>query len=146
MAVCIRSWCALQQLHVGYMHMYVAGVCICSATTVSLNFTHMHTCTLSHMHTLSLTHAHMYPLTHAHTLSHTHMCTHTHTQVRFHPINHCSHSPLAHLKRHEQITSGYPLLSPTGVTMAQAVIGILYHLQEREPWNRAIGQVRMCRR
>ena len=144
MAVCIRSWCVLQQLHVGYMHMYVAGVCICSATTVSLNFTHMHT--------LSLTHAHMYPLTHAHTLSHTHMCTHTHTlslthtQVRFHPINHCSHSPLAHLKRHEQITSGYPLLSPTGVTMAQAVIGILYHLQEREPWNRAIGQVRMCRR
>lgn len=70
---------------------------------------------------------------------HTH--TRTHAQVKLHPITHVSHSPLAHLRRQEQLTSGYPLLSPTGITLTQAVVSLIYQLQEKEPWNSAITQV-----
>ena len=61
--------------------------------------------------------------------------------MKLHPIMHISHSPLAHLHRQEQLTSGYPLLSPTGITLTQAVVSLIYQLQEKEPWKSAITQV-----
>ena len=94
---------------------------------------------------LSLSHTHTHTHTRTHTLSHTHTYTHTHThtytQVKVHPITHVGHSPLAHLRRQEQLTSGYPLLSPTGITLTQAVVSLIYQLQEKEPWKSAITQV-----
>ena len=78
------------------------------------------------------------------TLTHTHTCTLS--QVKLHPITHISHSPLAHLHRQEQLTSGYPLLSPTGITLTQAVVSLIYQLQEKEPWQSAITQVGRVKR
>ena len=48
---------------------------------------------------------------------------------------------MAHLHRQEQLTSGYPLLSPTGITLTQAVVSLIYQLQEKEPWKSAITKV-----
>ena len=63
------------------------------------------------------------------------------SQVMIHPITHSSHSLLAHVKRREQDTSGYPNLSPVGVTLVHAIINIIYDIQDKEPWNKAISQV-----
>lgn len=59
----------------------------------------------------------------------------------FHPITHSSHSLLAHVKRREQDSSGYPLMSPVGVTLVHAIVAIVYQLQDKEPWAQAISQV-----
>ncbi|CAI8021126.1 Probable E3 ubiquitin-protein ligase HERC1 [Geodia barretti] len=71
----------------------------------------------------------------------------TSCRVMIHPITHSSHSLLAHVKRREQDTSGYPNLSPVGVTLVHAIINIIYDIQDKEPWNKAISQVvysRLC--
>ena len=83
---------------------------------------------------------------HTDTHTHTHTLTCTLSQVKLHPITHISHSPLAHLHRQEQLTSGYPLLSPTGITLTQAVVSLIYQLQEKEPWQSAITQVGRVKR
>ena len=61
-----------------------------------------------------------------------------------HPITHSSHSLLAHVKRREQETSGYPHMSPVGVTLVHAIINIIYDIQDREPWSNAISKVVLC--
>ena len=48
---------------------------------------------------------------------------------------------MSHLHQREQLASGYPLLSPTNVTLIQTVVNILYQLQSKEPWSKAIAQV-----
>ena len=58
-----------------------------------------------------------------------------------HPITHSSHSLLAHVKRREQEASGYPLMSPMGVTLVHAIVSIVYQIQDKQPWIKAISQV-----
>lgn len=62
-------------------------------------------------------------------------------QVMIHPVTHSSHSLLAHVKRREQDASGYPYMSPVGVTLVHAIVEIVYQLQDKEPWSKAISQV-----
>ena len=62
-----------------------------------------------------------------------------------HPITHSSHSLLAHVKRREQDTSGYPNMSPVGVTLVNAIVGIIYDIQDKKPWSNAISQVTLIR-
>ncbi len=63
-------------------------------------------------------------------------------RIRFHPISHTRFYSFSDLRRREQLASGYPHLSSSGATLAQAMVALLYQLQEKEPWKRAIGQVR----
>ena len=48
---------------------------------------------------------------------------------------------ISNLQQREQLASGYPLLSPTNITLIQTIISILYQLQTKEPWSKAIAQV-----
>ena len=57
------------------------------------------------------------------------------------PITHSSHSLLAHVKRREQDASGYPLMTSAGDTLVHAIVNIIYQVQDKEPWNKAISQV-----
>ena len=41
-------------------------------------------------------------------------------------------------------SSGYPLLSPTSTTLVQAVLSMLYNVQNKEPWKKAITSVSLC--
>lgn len=63
-------------------------------------------------------------------------------QVRFHSIAHICSSSFSDFRGREQHASGSPHLSPASSTLAQAVVSLLHQLQDKEPWNRAIGQVR----
>lgn len=38
-------------------------------------------------------------------------------------------------------SSGYPLLSPTSTTLVQAMLNMLYQVQHKQPWKRAITNV-----
>ncbi|XP_064390094.1 probable E3 ubiquitin-protein ligase HERC1 isoform X2 [Halichondria panicea] len=38
-------------------------------------------------------------------------------------------------------SSGYPLLSPTSTTLVQAVVSMLYQVQHKQPWSKAITNV-----
>jgi len=38
-------------------------------------------------------------------------------------------------------SSGYPVLSPTGTTLVSAVVAMLYQLQTKQPWKKAITTV-----
>lgn len=62
-------------------------------------------------------------------------------KVRFHPITRSSFSSLPDFRHREQLASGYPHLSPSNTTLSQAIVSLLYQLQEKEPWNNSIGQV-----
>ena len=64
-----------------------------------------------------------------------------HSQVMIHPITHSSHSLLAHVKRREQESAGYPHMSSVGVTLVEAILSIIYDIQGKEPWSKAISQV-----
>ena len=83
----------------------------------------------------------IHTVTHTHTHAHTHTHTHISSQVRLHPITHTSHCPISQIHHSEKAISGYPILSPTSTTLVQSVVSILYQLQSREPWSRAITQV-----
>lgn len=61
-------------------------------------------------------------------------------RVRFHPITHSS-SSFSDFRHREQLASGYPHLSTASTTLSQGVVSLLYQLQDKEPWNRSIGQV-----
>ena len=61
--------------------------------------------------------------------------------LRFHPIEHSSSVSFEGLRCREQLSSGYPHLSPSSSTLSQAVVSLLYQLQDREPWRECIGQV-----
>ncbi len=37
--------------------------------------------------------------------------------------------------------SGYPLLSPTSITLVQAIVTMLYQIQHTQPWSKAITNV-----
>lgn len=67
-------------------------------------------------------------------------------RVRFHPIvAHSCSASFSELRQREKLASGYPHLSPGSNTLAQAVVALVYQLQDKEPWRTAIGQVK-CRR
>lgn len=63
-------------------------------------------------------------------------------QVRLHPILKQTKTFVSSIRRREQLVSGFPLLSNTGVTLTQSVINLLYKLQEKQPWAEAVGLVR----
>ena len=65
--------------------------------------------------------------------------------LRFYSIVHVSHSPVVAIKQREQASSGHPLLSPSGYTLARATVSLLHRLQDRPPWREAIAKVgRSC--
>lgn len=64
-------------------------------------------------------------------------------RIRFHPILHTQISSFSDLRYEEKLESGYPDYSPINFTLSGAIVSLLYQLQGKEPWNRAIAQVSM---
>lgn len=67
-----------------------------------------------------------------------------HVRLYMHPFTITSlagHSSFTRLQSQEKLTSGYPHLSPMGATLCHGIVSLLYQLQEKEPWNRALGHV-----
>lgn len=52
-----------------------------------------------------------------------------------------NHASISGLQSQGKLASGYPNLSPTGSTVSYGIISLLYQLQEKEPWDRALGHV-----
>ena len=65
----------------------------------------------------------------------------SHVTLHFHPIHHIKPSLVTDLCCREQLASGYPYLSPTNTTLSQAIVSLLYQLQDKEHWSRSIGEV-----